>query len=101
MQLTAGLRAIHQANLACRYFYLKLYNLIGSYLLFFYYFRALDPRKIIVTGKRVRFSFVGISDFVAYDPTQANSLVAISHYQQVWIFIEVLFLEKKKIINIF
>ncbi|XP_037907770.1 PAN2-PAN3 deadenylation complex subunit PAN3 isoform X2 [Hermetia illucens] len=57
MQLTSGLRAIHQASLACR---------------------ALDPTKIIVTGKRVRFSFPGISDIVSYDPNTA----VVNHYQQ-------------------
>ncbi|XP_059620155.1 PAN2-PAN3 deadenylation complex subunit PAN3 isoform X1 [Phlebotomus argentipes] len=61
MQLTAGLRAIHQSGLACR---------------------TLDPTKIIVTGRRVRFSCLGISDIVSFDPNQANQLAVISHYQQ-------------------
>ncbi|KAG4079909.1 hypothetical protein HA402_015040 [Bradysia odoriphaga] len=61
MQLTAGLRAIHQAGLACR---------------------TLDPTKIIVTGKRVRFSFLGISDIAYFDPNQTNQMSAISNYQQ-------------------
>lgn len=57
-----GLRAIHQAGLACR---------------------TLDPTKIIVTGKRVRFSFLGISDIAYFDPNQTNQMTAISNYQQV------------------
>uniref|UniRef100_A0A1L8DXV8 PAN2-PAN3 deadenylation complex subunit PAN3 n=1 Tax=Nyssomyia neivai TaxID=330878 RepID=A0A1L8DXV8_9DIPT len=61
MQLTAGLRAIHQSGLACR---------------------TLDPTKIIITGRRVRFSCLGISDIVSFDPNQANQLAVISHYQQ-------------------
>ncbi|XP_055321590.1 PAN2-PAN3 deadenylation complex subunit PAN3 isoform X4 [Sitodiplosis mosellana] len=61
MQLTAGLRAIHQAGFACR---------------------TIDPTKIIVTGKRVRFSFVGISDIIYFDPNQANPAAAIANYQQ-------------------
>lgn len=58
----SGLRAIHQAGLACR---------------------TLDPTKIIITGKRVRFSFLGISDIVYFDPNQTNQMTAISNYQQV------------------
>ncbi|GAB0094648.1 PAN2-PAN3 deadenylation complex subunit PAN3 [Sergentomyia squamirostris] len=61
MQLTAGLRAIHQSGLACR---------------------TLDPTKIILTGRRVRFSCLGISDIVSFDPNQTNQLAVISHYQQ-------------------
>ncbi|XP_055690209.1 PAN2-PAN3 deadenylation complex subunit PAN3 isoform X2 [Lutzomyia longipalpis] len=61
MQLTAGLRAIHQSGLACR---------------------TLDPTKIIITGRRVRFSCLGISDIVSFDPNQANQLAVITHYQQ-------------------
>ncbi|XP_031623876.1 PAN2-PAN3 deadenylation complex subunit PAN3 isoform X4 [Contarinia nasturtii] len=61
MQLTAGLRAIHQAGFACR---------------------TIDPTKIIVTGKRVRFSFVGISDIIYFDPNQTNPAAAIANYQQ-------------------
>ncbi|XP_073841798.1 poly(A) specific ribonuclease subunit PAN3 isoform X3 [Musca autumnalis] len=61
MQLTAGLRAIHQANLACR---------------------SLDPTKIIVTGKRIRFSFSGTSDIAQFDPNVANPLAVVSMQQQ-------------------
>uniref|UniRef100_A0A1B0FP62 Pan3 C-terminal knob domain-containing protein n=1 Tax=Glossina morsitans morsitans TaxID=37546 RepID=A0A1B0FP62_GLOMM len=61
MQLTAGLRAIHQAGLACK---------------------VLDPTKIIVTGKRVRFSFCGTSDIAQFDPNTANPLAVISMHQQ-------------------
>ncbi|KAL5291436.1 PAN3 family protein [Megaselia abdita] len=61
MQLTAGLRAIHQAGLACR---------------------QLDPTKIIVTGKRIRFSFLGISDLVSFDPNHANQLAVLHMHQQ-------------------
>lgn len=62
IQLTCGLRAIHQANLACR---------------------SLDPSKIITDGKRVRFSFLGMTDIVAYDSNQQNPLQLVNHYQQV------------------
>ncbi|XP_046807117.1 PAN2-PAN3 deadenylation complex subunit PAN3 isoform X2 [Lucilia cuprina] len=61
MQLTAGLRAIHQAGLACK---------------------VLDPTKIIVTGKRVRFSFCGTSDIAQFDPNAANPLAVVSMHQQ-------------------
>ncbi|XP_058835746.1 PAN2-PAN3 deadenylation complex subunit PAN3 isoform X1 [Topomyia yanbarensis] len=61
IQLTAGLRAIHQAGLACR---------------------TLDPTKIIITGKRIRFSCVAISDIATYDPNQPNPLSVVSHHQQ-------------------
>ncbi|XP_065359012.1 PAN2-PAN3 deadenylation complex subunit PAN3 isoform X3 [Calliphora vicina] len=61
MQLTAGLRAIHQAGLACR---------------------VLDPTKIIVTGKRVRFSFCGTSDIAQFDPNATNPLAVVSMHQQ-------------------
>lgn len=62
MQLTAGLRVIHQAGLACR---------------------TLDPTKIIITGKRVRISFIGISDILYFDPSQINLVPVIATYQQV------------------
>lgn len=45
--------------------------------------RTIDPTKIIVTGKRVRFSFVGISDIIYFDPNQTNPAAAIANYQQV------------------
>lgn len=50
---------------------------------FIFFFRTIDPTKIIVTGKRVRFSFVGISDIIYFDPNQANPAAAIANYQQV------------------
>lgn len=62
IQLTCGLRAIHQANLACR---------------------SLDPSKIITDGKRIRFSFLGLTDIVANDANQQNPLQLVNHYQQV------------------
>jgi PAB-dependent poly(A)-specific ribonuclease subunit 3 len=62
IQLTCGLRAIHQANLACR---------------------SLDPSKIITDGKRVRFSFLGLTDIVTHDSNQQNPLQLVNHYQQV------------------
>ncbi|KAM7356365.1 poly(A) specific ribonuclease subunit PAN3 isoform 3-T9 [Cochliomyia hominivorax] len=61
MQLTAGLRAIHQAGLACK---------------------VLDATKIIVTGKRVRFSFCGTSDIAQFDPNATNPLAVVSMHQQ-------------------
>ncbi|XP_032596131.1 PAN2-PAN3 deadenylation complex subunit PAN3 isoform X3 [Drosophila grimshawi] len=61
MQLTAGLRAIHQAGLACK---------------------ILDPTKIIVTGKRVRFSSCCISDITQFDPNAANPLALVNMHQQ-------------------
>lgn len=36
-----------------------------------------------MTGKRVRFSFVGISDIIYFDPNQTNPAAAIANYQQV------------------
>ncbi|XP_050097664.1 PAN2-PAN3 deadenylation complex subunit PAN3 [Anopheles aquasalis] len=61
IQLSAGLRAMHQAGLACR---------------------TLDPTKIIVTGKRIRYSCVGISDIATFDPNQQNPLTVVNHRQQ-------------------
>uniref|UniRef100_A0A182LY71 PAN2-PAN3 deadenylation complex subunit PAN3 n=1 Tax=Anopheles culicifacies TaxID=139723 RepID=A0A182LY71_9DIPT len=61
IQLSAGLRAIHQAGLACR---------------------MLEPSKIIVTGKRIRYSCVGISDIFTFDPNQQNQLSIVDHQQQ-------------------
>lgn len=53
------------------------------FFLFLFVCRTIDPTKIIVTGKRVRFSFVGISDIIYFDPNQANPAAAIANYQQV------------------
>ncbi|XP_037940284.1 PAN2-PAN3 deadenylation complex subunit PAN3 [Teleopsis dalmanni] len=61
MQLTAGLRAIHQAGLACK---------------------SLDPTKIIVTGKRVRFAFCGTNDIAQFDPNATNPLAVVNMHQQ-------------------
>ncbi|XP_055631577.1 PAN2-PAN3 deadenylation complex subunit PAN3 isoform X2 [Toxorhynchites rutilus septentrionalis] len=61
IQLTGGLRAMHLASLACR---------------------TLDPTKIIVTGKRLRFSFMAISDIATFDPNQSNSMSVVTHHQQ-------------------
>ncbi|KAL7048329.1 hypothetical protein ACKWTF_003312 [Chironomus riparius] len=61
IQLTCGLRAIHQANLACR---------------------TLDPTKIITDDKRLRFSFVGITDIITFDSNQQNPFQLVNHYQQ-------------------
>lgn len=52
-------------------------------LIFLLNFRTIDPTKIIVTGKRVRFSFIGISDIIYFDPNQTNQAAAIANYQQV------------------
>lgn len=35
-----------------------------------------------MTGKRVRFSFIGISDIIYFDPNQTNQSAAIANYQQ-------------------
>lgn len=51
-------------------FYLSLYN------------RTIDPTKILVTGKRVRFNFIGISDIALFDPNQSNTPAVTSNYQQ-------------------
>lgn len=86
IQLTCGLRAIHQANLACRCeisfrdFFIKSINSC------FFSYRTLDPTKIITDEKRLRFSFVGITDIVTFDPNQQNPFQLVNHYQQVGIF---------------
>lgn len=45
--------------------------------------RSLDPTKIITDDKRLRFSFVGITDIVTFDPNQQNPFQLVNHYQQV------------------
>lgn len=45
--------------------------------------RRLDPSKIITDDKRLRFSFVGITDIVSFDPNQQNPFQLVNHYQQV------------------
>lgn len=81
--------------------YTKLVSLAGNYtqppppkphnwLKYFHSnFRTIDPTKIIITGKRVRFSFIGISDIIYFDPNQTNQAAAIANYQQVrfWNFL--------------
>lgn len=46
-------------------------------------YRSLDPTKIITDDKRLRFSFVGITDIVTFDPNQQNPFHLVNHYQQV------------------
>jgi hypothetical protein len=48
-----------------------------------FYYRTLDPTKIITDDKRFRFSFVGISDIISFDPNQSNPFHLVNHYQQV------------------
>lgn len=92
MQLTAGLRAIHQCGLACRFvnfFFFFSFRFLQNFVSFFLYYllicisRLLDPTKIIITGKRIRFSFLGISDIISYEPTQTSTSTITQHYQQV------------------
>ena len=45
--------------------------------------RTLDPTKIIFDDKRLRFSFVGLTDIVTFDPNQQNPFQLVNHYQQV------------------
>jgi PAB-dependent poly(A)-specific ribonuclease subunit 3 len=45
--------------------------------------RSLDPTKIIYDDKRLRFSFVGITDILSIDPNQQNPFHLVNHYQQV------------------
>lgn len=59
MQLTAAVRVIHTNGLACR---------------------NLDPTKVIFTGKRIRLSFLGISDIILFDPNESHHIV--THHQQ-------------------
>lgn len=48
--------------------------------------RSLDPSKVIIDGKRIRFSFLGLTDIMtlANDSNQPNPLQLVNHYQQVW-----------------
>ncbi|CAG0881389.1 unnamed protein product, partial [Darwinula stevensoni] len=62
IQLTSALRSIHAANLACR---------------------ALEPSKILITGKtRLRLNCCGIIDVLAFDASQTNHQALIAHLQQ-------------------
>ncbi|XP_015509481.2 PAN2-PAN3 deadenylation complex subunit PAN3 isoform X1 [Neodiprion lecontei] len=62
IQLTAALRVIHAAGIACR---------------------SLDPTKIILSSRsRLRLSCVAIPDVVTFDGTAANPLALMPHYQQ-------------------
>lgn len=83
IQLTCGLRAIHQANLSCRYFSKSKTFVIHTHYLQFSNFRSLDPSKIIIDGKRIRFSFLGMADIISNDPNQPNPIQLVNHYQQV------------------
>jgi len=49
--------------------------------------RTLDPTKIITDDKRLRFSFVGITDIITFDSNQQNPFQLVNHYQQVRLFI--------------
>lgn len=53
------------------------------FLFHFVLTRTIDPTKIIVTGKRIRFSFIGMSDIIYFDPNQTNQAATIANYQQV------------------
>lgn len=46
-------------------------------------YRSLDPTKIITDDKRLRFSFIGITDIITNDPNQQNPFQLVNHYQQV------------------
>lgn len=61
LQLTAAIRVVHTNNLACR---------------------TLDPTKVIFTGKRLRLSFLGVSDIVLFDPNESSPFNVITHHQQ-------------------
>lgn len=62
IQVTAALRVIHAAGLACR---------------------ALDPTKIILTARsRLRLSCAGVMDVLAFDANVSNPQAHIPHYQQ-------------------
>lgn len=85
MQITAGLKAIHQAGLACRWGRKKKrrrWRKRRNLFLISCLFRTLDPTKLIMTGKRIRFSCLGVSDIVSFDPNQTNQLAVTNHFQQ-------------------
>lgn len=61
IQLTSALRIIHAAGLACR---------------------ALDPTKIILTGRsRLRLSCLGVTDVITHD-NNTSTTALVPHYQQ-------------------
>nr|XP_014342110.1 PREDICTED: PAB-dependent poly(A)-specific ribonuclease subunit PAN3 [Latimeria chalumnae] len=62
VQLSSALRTIHTAGLACR---------------------AMDPTKILITGKtRLRVNCVGIFDVLTFDNSQNNPMAMMAQYQQ-------------------
>ncbi|EEB18867.1 conserved hypothetical protein [Pediculus humanus corporis] len=62
IQITAAVRVIHGAGLACR---------------------TLDPSKIIVSSRnRLRISCTGVTDVLTPDTSGTNPLALIPHYQQ-------------------
>ncbi|KAM9333220.1 PAN2-PAN3 deadenylation complex subunit PAN3 isoform 3-T3 [Pholidichthys leucotaenia] len=62
VQLSSALRTIHTAGLACR---------------------AMDPSKILITGKtRLRVNCVGVVDVLTFDNSQTNHLALMPQYQQ-------------------
>lgn len=63
IQVTAALRVIHAAGLACR---------------------ALDPTKIILTARsRLRLSCAGVMDVLTFDANVTNPQAHIPHYQVI------------------
>lgn len=63
IQVTAALRVIHAAGLACR---------------------ALDPTKIILTARsRLRLSCSGVMDVLTFDANVSNPQAHIPHYQVI------------------
>lgn len=64
IQLTAALRHIHSASLACR---------------------VLDPSKVLITSgpsPRLLLNCCGIADVLNFDVSCTNPMAAIAHYQQ-------------------
>lgn len=62
VQLSSALRTIHAAGLACR---------------------ALDPTKIVITGKsRLRLNCCGAFDVLSFDANQQNTKALTPHFQQ-------------------
>ncbi|KAK6627609.1 hypothetical protein RUM44_010087 [Polyplax serrata] len=62
IQITAAVRVIHGAGLACR---------------------TLDPSKIIISSRnRIRLSCTGVTDVLTPDTSVTNPMALIPHYQQ-------------------